>query len=354
MNFFQLVWREPWLAPVVLNLRNVIETKRISTAGVTPDGKTLYYNPVFWKSLSQEEQLGVQIHEMLHIVNRHAARKGSRRHMLWNIACDMAINDQIKRSGYTLPSGALSGEQDTAEAIYNRLLQKNDLKSSGKRHGKAVWYNEFGDQYDSDFSNDLLEHNADGSNRCKDDSTLEAIEDARRLAMQGNGNSSLIKQFMAQAAKANWKSVLQSMVKSAVGDDMDYLSYEFDEFGICEDVFSAKPQSKICVLVDESGSIDDDLYEQFLGELYKMLQFALVYASGFADNTQLHAVPVKTYRRTMTGGTDLTISYQQACEKDFDCIIVLTDGYLSFPDKEPKPTIWAMPESFGRKQEVIF
>ena len=39
--------------------------------------------------------------------------------------------------------------------------------------------------------------------------------------------------------------------------------------------------------------------------------------------------------------------------QDFDCIVVLTDGYLAFPESEPRHTIWVMPESFGRRVEVI-
>lgn len=342
MNFSKLIWSEPWLAPVVLNLRNVIETERIETAGVTPDGKTLYYNPHFWKSLKKEEQLGVQLHEILHIVNRHASRKDYRVHTLWNIACDIAVNYQIKVSGYKLPPRVLNGENDTAENIYKRLLQDHHLgcgRQSGKN--KSVYIGE----------GDLLERNADGSDNCDSISTLEAIESAVQLA--GRGISPLSKLFRPRRAKANWQSVLQNMVKSVVGNEMDYLSYEFDEFGICEDILSAKPQSKICVLVDESGSIDDELYEQFLGELGKMSRFACVYASGFTDSTELDAVPLKKYHRTMTGGTDVTIPYQQACKEEFDCIIILTDGYLAFPEVEPKPTIWVMPESFERKIEVI-
>lgn len=99
--------------------------------------------------------------------------------------------------------------------------------------------------------------------------------------------------------------------------------------------------------------IEDGLYRQFLGELNKMSRFAEVFVSGFTDGTKLDAVPLKDYRRTMTGGTDLLPAYSEACEKDFDGIIVLTDGYLEFPDSEPKPTVWAMPESSNRKYEVI-
>ena len=78
MNFHALIWKEPWLTPVVLNIRQVFKTTRIPSVGVSPDGKTLYYNPVFWKKLSLEEQIAVQIHEMLHIVYQHAERRKNR------------------------------------------------------------------------------------------------------------------------------------------------------------------------------------------------------------------------------------------------------------------------------------
>ena len=134
---------------------------------------------------------------------------------------------------------------------------------------------------------------------------------------------------------------------------MEYLSDTFDEFGVCEDLLSPKPRSKLCVLADESGSIEDKLYEQFLGELAKLSRYAEVYVSGFTDTAVFNAVPLKHYRRTMTGGTDVRAVYAQACRKAFDGIVVLTDGCLEFPKAEPKPTIWAMPQSFGRKREVL-
>ena len=65
MNFEALIWREPWLAPVILNLKSVVKTREIQAAAVTPDGRTLYYNPEFWKHLTTEERVGVQLHEIM-------------------------------------------------------------------------------------------------------------------------------------------------------------------------------------------------------------------------------------------------------------------------------------------------
>lgn len=352
MNFEALIWREPWLAPVILNLKSVVKTREIQAAAVTPDGRTLYYNPEFWKHLTPEERLGVQLHEIMHIVCLHAKRRENREHSKWNIACDMAINYQICSAGYVLLHGALPGEDDTAENIYERL-QKASLRANGKEQNSPYDSDcdyEYGDG-DSAMSGDLLMQNTDGSGSCCSDETMAAIESSGHLAAMGT--TPLSQSFRPAKPKADWRTALRSLVRSVAGDEMDYLTYEFDEFGICEDFLSAKPRCKICVLVDESGSISDDLYEQFLGELFRMSRFAEIYVSGFAGGTELNAVPLSKYERTMTGGTDVIPAYEQVCKEDFDCIVVLTDGHLEFPEFEPKHTIWAMPESFGRRMEVI-
>lgn len=91
----------------------------------------------------------------------------------------------------------------------------------------------------------------------------------------------------------------------------------------------------------------------FLGELDKMSKWAEVFASGFTYDTPLNAVSLSMYERTMTGGTCVLRAYKDAIKAGFDNIIVLTDGYLEFPREEPKPTIWVMPKTHNRKQEVI-
>ncbi len=350
MNFETLIWREPWLAPVILNLKRVVKTQDIQEAAITPDGRTLYYNPEFWKHLTTEERLGVQMHEMLHIVSLHAKRRENREHSKWNMACDMAINFQICASGYMLPPGVFPGEDDAAETIYESLM-KASLEAEGKEQNSPYHADFVPGGEERVLSGDILRYNEDGTDFCCEEETMEAVESACNLAAAGT--TLLSRCFIPRTAKADWRILFRSLVRSVTGDDMDYLTYEFDEFGVCEDVLSAKPRCRVCVLVDESGSIRDALFEQFLGELLNMSQFAEIYVSGFAGGTELNAVPLRKYERTMTGGTDVIPAYEHACREDFDCIVVLTDGYLAFPESEPLHTIWVMPESFGRRMEVI-
>ena len=237
MNFNTLIWKEPWLAPIALNITAVIKTNEINTAGITPNGKTLYYNPDFWKRLRSEERLGVQLHELLHIVNLHAKRRDGRDFSKWNTACDMSINYQIKKAGYKLPASALPGEDESAEQIYDML---NTAKSPTSRNGLLSGNGQPGSGVNI-LADDLLKRNSDGSESFSEE-TAEAAESAGKLA--GRGSTPLSKLYRPIASKADWRMVLRGFIKSISGDEVDYLSYEFDEYGICEDILCCKPKSK--------------------------------------------------------------------------------------------------------------
>lgn len=353
MDFSRLIWQEPWLASVVLNITNIVESMTVGSIGVTPDGRTLVYDPQFWKRLSPAERLGVQLHEMLHIVSRHAARRAHREPGRWNIACDIAINAQITAAGYTLPVEAWPGRDEAAEVIYDELAPLADLDVTGCAV-RSLWQGRghAGQATQRPLAGDLLQRNLDGSTGAGNVDTEVACASAAQLA--GRGTSPLAKMFRPAPSRVDWRIVLQRLVRSALGGDaLDYLGYEFDEWGVCEDLLLPKPRCRLCVLVDESGSISDALYEQFLGELAKMGRHAAVFVSGFTDGTPLQAVPLAKYHRTMSGGTDMRRAYAEACELAVDAVIVLTDGRLDLPEKEPLPTIWAMPESRGRRWEVM-
>jgi len=85
------------------------------------NGKQHYYNPDFINGLRQVEVLGVQAHETEHDARRHQTRRGTRDPDEWNVCCDLAINPDLIKAGFTLPEGALLEwrfEGMSAEDIY--------------------------------------------------------------------------------------------------------------------------------------------------------------------------------------------------------------------------------------------
>lgn len=138
--------------------------------------KEMFINPAFLMQLPISEATFVYIHEMLHIALQHTARHGKRNNELWNIACDIYVNELIcrdfgiqygepneKKFEVTGSNGkkyvgvlkcpdkgcflstvgeTLDFSRDTAESIYRRLYEENkdnmqQQSSSGQGQGQS-------------------------------------------------------------------------------------------------------------------------------------------------------------------------------------------------------------------------
>lgn len=86
---------------------------QIDTAGT--DGIHLEINPNWFMKLTPGAQIGLLIHEVLHVSLDHMTRKGDRDPDIWNIAGDHVINLSITKSGYALPPNPL------CEPKYSRM-----------------------------------------------------------------------------------------------------------------------------------------------------------------------------------------------------------------------------------------
>jgi len=89
-------------------------TNDLPTAGVAFDPEyddiTLYWNPEFFRSLSDAEIRGVLLHEFYHLVFQHLTSRRKTPPKMWNIATDLAINSIIvsgENKSYALPKGGL-------------------------------------------------------------------------------------------------------------------------------------------------------------------------------------------------------------------------------------------------------
>ena len=109
----------------------IVEEPSVGTAGVgMQDGRIyLYYNPKFVDKLSLPELTAVMEHEVLHLILEHPSRKKGREHTIWNVGCDMAINQMVEGlpkdcvlpKHFKLPDGKIA-------EIYYEYLYKNATK----------------------------------------------------------------------------------------------------------------------------------------------------------------------------------------------------------------------------------
>lgn len=99
-----LILTEPFFACIAL-AQKIVETTRVATMAV--DGTHLFVNPEYVSALTEARVTGMVVHEVLHIALKHHTRRGSRDPLLWNKACDYAINPRVLAAGYELWEGAL-------------------------------------------------------------------------------------------------------------------------------------------------------------------------------------------------------------------------------------------------------
>jgi hypothetical protein len=109
------------------------------------NGYELIYDPEFVVKRKKSEVIWVIAHEIMHCVLNHHDRKQVD-HMVWNAACDYALNQLIQPDAFAdgrgndlkveIPEGCLGGPQDTnpykdkfigksAEQIYQFLIDNN-------------------------------------------------------------------------------------------------------------------------------------------------------------------------------------------------------------------------------------
>jgi predicted metal-dependent peptidase len=327
---------------LLLTLRATHETPTMGT-----DGEHLFYNPYFVNDhMTSDELLAVTLHEVLHCALLHLWRKGKKRAVKWNVACDLVINPMVMEMGMTLPKGTLFDEQYenmSAEKVYKLLpnpkvikingdwysdkskwgKKHRDNKGKGKGDGKGKKAKDKGKQGSKGKSKgDKKQGKGKGSQKGqgkgqgkpqdvwqgKNKEVMDRIKKGKDKEGKGKGekledywkgvfNSAIrgrskgdipayMKRFYEELeAKKDWKKELQTYL-SASSDDFNFSS---PDRRFLEDPFylpnlqDIEKLEDVVIAVDTSGSISTWQFNHFISEVKEILTVFPKFRGWFID-----------------------------------------------------------------------
>lgn len=122
----KLTLAHPFFAEVFYSMTPNAAGKEDGVETAATDGRVMFVNEEWFGKLTLAEQVGVAAHELAHKIFLHMYRRGARDPMMWNFACDYAINGMLRENNFELPTPHLYDEKYkgmSAEAIYQELMK---------------------------------------------------------------------------------------------------------------------------------------------------------------------------------------------------------------------------------------
>lgn len=337
---------------ILINNIHFIENNGIKTA--CTNGNTIYYNSSFFQTLTKDEHVFIIAHELMHITLKHLSRLEERDMEIWNYATDAVINQILRKNGLPLVDGVIDCPDAlsfSAEEYYEIVKNRPDCEElmSKYRHNKHEstiathehWNEKLSEELTDDLS-EINEHNITEINKklIHDDNQ----EYKNSIQEQGPTITSL-GSIGKVSPIIDWKSFLQRKKKKVFSSDYNLNNGFFNEEGIYKYPYELIRKSNIEILVDTSGSVDDELVKAFLQECKNIFDDYTIKVGCF-DNNFYGFQEIKrkndldNFIIEGRGGTDFNIAVNSFSKKA-SIKIIFTDGYAIMPQKN-SDIIWVV------------
>jgi predicted metal-dependent peptidase len=342
---FQPLYGEVFLS---LNKKERVDIPTLAVGVIRRVDLALYYNPDFIEGLTPTELRSVLKHEALHVLLHHLTRA---KHFAfnprgYNIAADCAINCHIEG----LPEGALYpklfGLEDnqSSEWYYERLKKEAEEKNkdfnelAGEAGGDTVDDHSMWDEFDDDIVEEKIRNIAE-----------KAIKEQEKKGW-GDIPGNLAAQIIAANKPiVNWKKEVRWFInKLVLMGRMNTRMRPHRRYGIDSPGSKRDYTSKLLVAFDTSGSVSDSQLEYFATELNGMIDHIEAHFIQF--DTQIYGEPKAFTKKAGKidikgrGGTNFHPVIQLAEEKNYDGVVIFTDGYAPFPPKPKSRVLWCVCE----------
>jgi predicted metal-dependent peptidase len=260
----KLLKSSPFFGTILLHTEYKID-ESIETAAT--DGTTLLLNEEWMCKQTEEHFSGVLLHEVLHMALDHVERTRDLDNlMIANIAADIVVNGIIKDNKISLPK----------EAIYDddlKHLSVREIYSIIKQKQKEN-ENHIQDKYGDGEVNECLQKSAKSEDTSQHEANSEkwkniinkakTISKMKQAGVKGSGMARIFKELLEPTI--NWKNALYKYITQSRADFEGYDRRFIHEGMYIDDAGGNKVH--VAAFVDTSGSVDEELLQDFLSELF--------------------------------------------------------------------------------------
>jgi len=190
-------------------------------------------------------------------------------------------------------------------------------------------------------------------------STVQAAQQAKEMGEMPGGLERLVGKMVKP--KVNWREVLRRFIDQAAKNDYTWTrpNSRYLYSGLYLPALYSNELPPIVIAVDTSGSIDDDLIQQFATEMTAILQDHKTTCNVLYCDTRIQGVETFTsddlpldLNPKGGGGTDFRPPFKWVEKQGIvpACLIYLTDMCCyHFPEPPGYPVLWARTEDYGRE-----
>jgi predicted metal-dependent peptidase len=364
----QLLFKDAFFATLALNLK-VVETLEQPTMAV--DGKHLFFNPDFVLEISEEELLGVNVHEVLHCALNHMTRRGNRDPYKSNIAMDFAVNLIVIEAGYKLPgnpatlSEVLNQQisdaylydlqfkgmswEEIYERIPDRLVEKLKASDFGEGCGKVL---------DAAPAHDKVKLDEVAAEW---EANVKMAVGAARAKGDLPGHLKSLAQHVAKP-KISWRELTRQWIDQSLVKDYSWQRPNRRHLarGLILPGFISDALQHLVMLIDVSGSIGRRMQEAMLGEVSGALdegtadKLTVIYTDTIVQHVDEYYMGdvVKLTEMHQGGGTDFRAAFKWLRDHvpDASAVVFLTDmETMSWGEDPGCPVLWG---AYGSEQYV--
>jgi len=359
----KLLVKYPFFGTVITNVK-FIEDNEEKTA--CTDGVNIFYNSSFVESLSISKRIFLFAHEICHIAFNHIDRRKEKDNEIWNVASDAIINTFLISDDLEPLDNCILYEDAIlydVEALYEKL--KNDPFYKSKKFDGHASHNNWGKRKkNGNIDDDKLSKSIKKISKLGEKDTFAKNKNLRKEILDNvkknlntqasvlagkttNSSGGTIENIGSSSCLINWRILLREATRANM--DWSYNNATI-EYGVLTPHLEDEPFCETEIVLDTSGTVDDELLRIFLRECKNILNYSKIKVGcfdtkfyGFEEIKSDEDIDKMIF--IGRGGTDFDVAVN-AFSNRVENKIIFTDGYANVPKKSVN-AIWIV---FGSKK----